>query len=41
MSYKSQTHLFKIDKDFGKTYETPDHKIQHIMSTYYNVDKVE
>ena len=32
--------LFQVEKDFAKTYETPDNKIQQLMSTTYNVDKV-
>ena len=31
--------MFHIDKEFGKTYESPDHKIQHIMNIFTDVEK--
>ncbi len=35
-----KSKLFHVDKEFPATYETPDHKIQHMMITLHNVDKV-
>ena len=39
-STNRQTKLAEVDTEFHKTYSSPDAKIQHILNSMYQIEKV-